>query len=198
MPTVLTGSYAATADITLKALYSHVETTVAGYELLTEAPADWTGSYVITYGNTNSMTVLKGVTGTKKLEAASAGAAAAFADTGMTLDGNALNNVSNVYVFTVTANGDKFVMQNAQTLTFLANRGGYLYSYKLPNASYSLWTLAMNEGAVDATNTSSKMLSHFGFSTKNYFMMNRTASDGIFFWKMGETSSTTTYTTVIG
>ena len=198
MPTVLTGSYSATADITLKALYSHVETTVAGYERLTEAPADWTGSYVITCGNTDTMTVLKGVSGNKKLEAASAGAAAAFSTTGMTIDGNALSGVTDAYVFTVTANGDKFAIQNAQTGTFLVNRGGYLYSYKLPAASYCLWTLAMNDGAVDATNTASKTLSHLDFSAKNYFMMNRTASSEICFWKMGGSSSVTTYTTVIG
>ena len=197
MPTVLTGSYSATADITLKALYSHVETTVAGYERLTEAPADWTGSYVITCGNTDTMTVLKGVSGNKKLEAASAGAAAAFSTTGMTIDGNALSGVTDAYVFTVTANGDKFAIQNAQTGTFLVNRGGYLYSYKLPAASYCLWTLAMNDGAVDATNTASKTLSYLDFSTKNYFMMNRTASSEICFWKLTSASESTVYTTVI-
>jgi hypothetical protein len=198
MPAVLTGSYAATADITLKALYSHVETTVAGFELLTEAPADWNGSYVITYGNTDTMTVLKGVAGTKKLESATAGATAAFADTGMTLDGNALNNVADAYIFTVTANGDKFVIQNAQTETYLANRGSYLYSYKTLTTNYCLWSFAMTDGAVDATNTSSKTRPHLTFNAaKNYFMVNSSTAD-IFFWKMGGSSSTTTYTTVIG
>ena len=198
MPTVLTGSYSATADITLKALYSHVETTVAGYELLTEAPADWTGSYVITYGNTADAKVLKGVSGTKKLEAASAGAVAAFADTGMTIDGNELSGVTDAYVFTVTANGDKFVMQNVQTRTYLANRGSYLYSYKTLTTTYCLWSFAMTDGAVDATNASSKTRPHLTFNTaKNYFMVNSTA-ENIFFWKMGGSSSTTTYTTVIG
>ena len=197
MPTVLTGSYSATADITLKALYSHVETTVAGYERLTEAPADWTGSYVITCGNTDTMTVLKGVSGNKKLEAASAGAAAAFSTTGMTIDGNALNGVTDAYVFTVTANGDKFVIQNAETLTYLASRGSYLYSYKTLTTSYCLWSLAMVDGAVDATNASSKTRPHLTFNAaKNYFMVNGSSSD-IFFWKMGGSSSTTTYTTVI-
>ena len=198
MPTVLTGSYAATADITLKALYSHVETTVAGYELLTEAPTDWNGSYVITYGNTADAKVLKGVSGTKKLETASSGATAAFADTGMTLDGNQLSGVTNAYVFTVTANGDKFVMQNAETGTYLANRGSYLYSYKTLTTTYCLWSFAMTDGTVDATNASSKTRPHLTFNTaKNYFMVNTSAED-IFFWKMGGSSSTTTYTTVIG
>ena len=198
LPAVLTGSYSATADITLKALYSHVETIAAGYELLAEAPADWTGSYVITYGNTADAKVLKGVSGTKKLESASSGATAALSATGMTIDGNRLSGVTDVYVFTVTANGGKFVMQNAGTGTYLANRGSYLYSYKTLTTTYCLWSFAMNDGAVDATNASSKTRPHLTFNTaKNYFMVN-TSAEGIFFWKMGEASSTTTYTTVIG
>ncbi|MBQ1820200.1 MAG: InlB B-repeat-containing protein [Clostridia bacterium] len=198
LPTVLTGSYAATADVTLKALYSHTETSAAGYELITEAPESWEGSYVITYGKSGDMTVLKGVAGTKKLEAASAGATAAFADAGMTIDGTALNNVTDAYVFTVTANGDKFVIQNAQTGTYLANRGSYLYSYKTLATSYCLWSFAMAEGAVDATNAASKARPHLTFSTaKNYFMVNSSSAD-IFFWKLGDAASSTVYTTVIG
>ena len=116
----------------------------------------------------------------------------------MTFDGNALNNVDNVYVFTVTANGGKFVIQNAQTGTYLANRGSYLYSYKTLTATYCLWSFAMVDGAVDAANASSKSLPHLAFSTKNYFMVGRNADTQIFFWKMGGSSSATTYTTVIG
>ncbi len=197
LPTVLSGSYSATANITLKALYSRTETTEAGYELVTEAPADWTGSYVITYGKTDAMTVLKGVSGTKKLEAASAGAAAAFNTTGMTLDGNALSDVTNAYVFTIAMNGDKFVIQNAETGTYLANRGSYLYSYKTLTTSYCLWSLAMTDGAVDATNAASKTRPHLTFhAAKNYFMVNSSTAD-IFFWKLGGSSAVTTYTTVI-
>ena len=102
-----------------------------------------------------------------------------------------------MYVFTVTANGDKFIVQNVKNGTYLANRGSYLYSYKTLTASYCLWSFTMNEGAVDATNTSSKMRPYLTFSTtKNYFMVDRSA-EGIFFWKMGETTSTTVYTTTI-
>ncbi|MBQ6236271.1 MAG: hypothetical protein IJK54_10175, partial [Clostridia bacterium] len=108
------------------------------------------------------------------------------------------NGVTNAYVFTVTANGDKFVIQNAETGTYLANRGSYLYSYKTLTTTYCLWSFAMTDGTVDATNASSKTRPHLTFNTaKNYFMVNTSAED-IFFWKMGGSSSTTTYTTVIG
>jgi hypothetical protein len=140
---------------------------------------------------------LKGVSGTKKLEAASAGAAAAFNTTGMTLDGNALSDVTNAYVFTIAMNGDKFVIQNAETGTYLANRGSYLYSYKTLTTSYCLWSLAMTDGAVDATNAASKTRPHLTFhAAKNYFMVNSSTAD-IFFWKLGGSSAVTTYTTVI-
>ena len=198
MPAVLTGSYAATADITLKALYSHTDTVAAGYQLVTEAPADWNGSYVITYGKTDTMTVLKGVAGTRKLESATAGAAAAFDTTGMTLNGTVLNNVSEAYVFTITANDGKAAIRSVSSGTFLANRGGYLYSYKALSARYCLWTLSMKDGTVDAANLASKTRSHLGFSPRNCFMIDRSANDGICFWKMGGTTSTTIYTTIIG
>jgi hypothetical protein len=44
---------------------------------------------------------------------------------------------------------------------------------------------------------SSKTLSHLGFSAKNYFAMSRTADANICFWKMGESTEITLYTTVI-
>mgnify|MGYP002626291933 CR=1 FL=1 len=197
-PAALTGSYAATADITLKALYSHTETVAAGYELLSEAPADWTGSYVITFGKTADATVLKGLLGTKKYETWTTGGSVPLSGAGITVDGTTLNNVIDAYVFTVTASGDKFSIRNAATGSYLASRGSYLYSYKTDTAVYCRWSLAMNGEAVDATNAASRMRPHLTFSAKNYFVVDRAASDGIFFWKMAGAAESTVYTTVIG
>ena len=197
MPSVLTGSYSASADITLKALYAHTETVSAGYQLVTEAPESWEGSYVVTFGKTNDMTVLKGISGTKKYESLTAGGAAALNGTGMTLSGNTLNGVTDAYVFIISANGGKLVIRNAQTGTYLANRGSYLYSYQTDTAVYCRWALAMNGEAVDATNAASKARPHLTFSTKGYFMVDRTANAEIFFWKLAGSTETTTYTTVI-
>ena len=196
--TVYTGEYAATADITLKALYSHTEINGDGFALLTAAPESWEGSYVVTCGNTDALYALKGLAGTKKYESATAGGAVAYAETGMTLSGTTLNGVSADYIFRIEANGDKFTVKNAATGTYLASRGGYLYSYRADAASYCRWTFAMNETAADATNAASRTMPHLGFSTKNYFMVNRSASDSIFFWKLAGSGETTTYTTVIG
>ncbi|MBQ2202443.1 MAG: hypothetical protein II412_07695, partial [Clostridia bacterium] len=169
------------------------------FELVTEAPDAWEGSYVITFGKTDTMTVLKGVAGTKKLETATAGGAAAFSATGMALNGETLANVANDYVFTIAAAGEKFTVQNVATGSYLASRGGYLYSYKTDTASYDRWSFAIAEDTVDATNAASTKLPHLGFNaTKNYFAISRTAVPELCFWKMGGVTETTTYTTVIG
>ena len=195
---VLTGSYAATADITLKALYSHTETVAGAFTLVTEEPESWEGSYVITNGKTDALYALKGIDGTKKYESRTAGGAAALADTGMTLNGGTLSGVTADYIFRIAAAGDKFTISNAATGTYLASRGGYLYSYKTDAASYDRWTFVISEGAVDATNAASKALPHLGFSTNNYFMVSRNANPELCFWKMTGETETTTYTTLIG
>ena len=198
LPTVLTGTYAATASITLKALYSKTETTAAGYELMTSAPTDWSGSYVITCGSGSDLYALKGLTGTKKYESRTAGGSVAFASTGMTLEGNVLTGVNDAYVFQITAANGKYAVMNASTGTYLASKGSYLYSYKTNSASYCRWSLAMNGAAVDATNAASRTYTHLGFSAGNYFMLGRNADNNICFWKQTSGSSSTVYTTEIG
>ena len=200
MPAVLTGTYAATESITLKALYTKTVTVSAGYQLLTSEPDDWAGQYMITYGKTaDTLTALKGLDGTRKYESKTAGGSVALADTGMTLEDMTLNNVDDAYLFQISAADGKFVIQNLGTGSYLASKGGYLYSYKTDAANYCRWELAMNGEAVDATNTASRTMTHLTFSEKHYFMVNRTANDNIFLWKQGEGgSSTTIYTTEIG
>ncbi len=196
-PDALTGAYAATADITLKALYSHTGIVPSGYALVTAAPDDWSGSYVITYGKTDTLYALKGLAGTRKYESVSAGGAVAFADTGMTLDGELLTGVNDAYVFTVEAKDGKFTICNAETGTYLASRGGYLTSYKTDAASYDRWSLSVNGTAAEATNGASRTIPYLAFSAKGYFMIGRTADPEICFWKLTEAHETTTYTTVI-
>ncbi|MBQ1675370.1 MAG: hypothetical protein II069_04935, partial [Oscillospiraceae bacterium] len=171
----------------------------AGYELVTSAPANWAGNYVITYGKTAAdMVALKGLTGTKKYESKTAGGSVAYANTGMTLNGNVLTGVNNAYVFNITAASGKYAIRNAATGTYLASKGSYLYSYRTNTASYCRWALAMNGAAVDATNTASRTFTHLGFSTSNYFMIARNASNNVYFWRQTEGGSSTIYTTVIG
>ena len=56
-PTVLTGSYNTTQNVTLYALYSYAVggSGTANYSKVTTAPADWSGQYVIVYEDGNSV-----------------------------------------------------------------------------------------------------------------------------------------------
>ncbi len=198
LPDVLTGSYAPTADITLYALYAHIETEDAGYELVTEAPESWEGNYVIVCGEGNAAQVLKGILGTKRYETRTAGGCEALADAGVTVDGTTLKNVGDAYVFTVAAVGNGYTVRSAATGAYLANRGAYLYAYQTDSAVYCRWSLAMNGAAVDAVNTASRTCSHLSYSAGSYFMMSRTANETMRFYRMAEGASVTTYTTVIG
>ncbi len=197
LPAVLTGSYTPTANVTLNALYSHTVSVTDRYRLVTAAPDDWSGNYVITCGKTDALYALKGLAGTGKYESVSAGGAVAFAETGMTLDGGLLTGVTDAYVFTVAAADGRFTIRSAETGTYLASRGGYLMSYKTDAASYDRWTLAVNDTAAEATNGASRTIPYLGFSANNYFMVSRTANPEIFFWKQTEALETTVYTTTI-
>lgn len=197
LPDALSGSYTPTVNITLKALYSRTKSFAAGGALVTAAPDDWSGSYVITCGKTDTLYALKGLAGTRKYESVSAGGAVAFADTGMTLDGEVLTGAADAYVFTIEAKDGKFTICNAETGTYLASRGGYLMSYKTDAASYDRWSFAVNGTAAEATNGASRTIPYLAFSAKGYFMIGRTADPEICFWKLAEAHETTTYTTII-
>jgi hypothetical protein len=197
MPDVLTGSFPATADVTLMALYARTDGTEGGFQLVTSAPDGWEGSYVITCGKTDGLYVMNGLVGTKKYESTTAGGAVALADSSITLNGEMLTDVDSAYIFRVTAVGDKFTVQNMATGTYLASRGSYLYSYKTEAVSYCRWSLAMDEAAIAATNAAGNMFRHLCFSEKHYFMIGRSADTDIFFWKLTEPAAYTVYTTVI-
>ncbi len=115
----------------------------------------------------------------------------------MALDGNTLTNVSNDYRFSVDESNGKYTIQNYSTRTYVASRGGYLYSYARRTASYCMWSFEMNGSGVTAENNASKTYPYMGFNaSKGYFMVSRTPCADLFFWKLNEGSAA--YTTVIG
>ena len=194
--TILTGTYKPTGNITLYALYSFTQSgSGTGYQLVTSAPSDWSGTYVITYGNTSSLYALKGLSNNKKYESSSAGGAVALSSTGMTLSGNTLTNAGSAYTFTIAKSGSKYTIKNNSTGTYLASKSNYLYALSSSTSSYGLWTLAMNGTAVKAQNSASSRYPYLSFSSSKYFMVASSASTGIYFWKLAEGGSATYYTT---
>ena len=197
-PDFLSGSYTPAGNITLKALYSQTVAEEPGYRLLTSSPSDWNGKYIITYGRGADAMVLKGIKGTKKYETQSAGGAVSLAESGMTLEGTTLKNANDLYLFTVADAEGKLVITNEETGTYLASKGGYLYSYKADTPNYCRWSFSTSGGTVCAMNASSRTFPYLAFSAaKNYFMISRSADPNICLWKMAEATSFTVYTTEI-
>ena len=108
-----------------------------------------------------------------------------------------LTGLDDAYIFTISAVDGRFTIRNAETGTYLASKGGYLYSYKTDAANYNRWMLAMNGTAIEVTNGASRTIPYLGFSASNYFMINRTADPEISLWKLTDAHKTTIYTTVI-
>lgn len=138
---------------TLYALYSY--TAAGSYSLLTAAPADWSGNYVITAGKTTSMYVMKNAGIGTAYENANSGGHAAFNSTGMTLSSNTLTNVSDSYVFEigrVTDNdGTYYTLKNREANAWL-NYPTSNYDLALQSSvdSGNYWSLSYSSGGVKA------------------------------------------------
>ncbi len=200
-PTTYTGTVTVNSSVTLYALYSYTSTSGGsgtGYQLLQSAPSNWAGSYIITFGtSTSSLYVLKGLSGNKSYESASAGGAVLLANTGMSYADGYLTGATNAYVFDIAASSNKYTIKNKSTGTYLGSYNSYLYSRTSNSSSYCRWTLSMNNGNVTAANSASSRYPYLAFSSSNYFMVNSSAPTGLYFWKLTSTGGTTTtyYTT---
>ena len=201
-PTSYAGGISVTTSgsLTLYALYTYTRTTTGngGYELVTSAPSDWTGDYVITCGTGSDLYAMKGLSGNTKYESASCGGAVALSSTGMTLSGTTLTNVSSAYVFTVGTSGSYYTFKNKSTGTYLGSYRSYLYSRTSLSTSYCRWTMSMNGTAVNMYNSASSSYPYMAFSNSNYFMMYSSSNTTISLWKyVGSGSTTTTYYTTL-
>lgn len=213
-------SDAITAPTTFHALYSHDVDTGSGtetvYELLTEEPDNWAGKFVISYGKTDGMYVLKGLSSNAVTYETTNGCATLTA-AGITRDGTVLRNVGELYVFeTGYATGYESYryFQNVST-------GGYLSMYKANSSSdtqlynYSsgnLYTTGLWQPAYNTANGNVTLLNYYygvagsdsypyvSFnSSRNYFYSGSssgTNTNSIYLWKETQVSNTVpSYTT---
>ncbi len=187
-PATLTGNYTPNGSVTLYALYSYVQGSGSvEYNLVTEAPADWSGSYVITSGTDSSLYAMKGVSGSATgTSIESASNSTALASTGMTLSGTKLTNVSDLYKFNVAASGSYYTIRNASTNTYLAEVGSsyLLGGYSTYVSSYCDWTPGTGANASSAT---------IAVTASGYPYLSF-SSDSHYFWS--GSSSNTNYTSV--
>ena len=196
------GSFTPTANTTLHALYTRGE---AGggeqtYELVASAPGDWTGSYVISYGTTASMYLMKGVT------PSSNGAsiendpnAVSCANTGAVLTGTTLSNVAADYVFDFAAQDGYYSVKNRGSNTWLGvTSSSYLAAYTAYDAAYCRWTPGTGTNASSLKNASNGGYPYVSYtSSGKKFWTSSSVNTSVRLWK-GSQAGTTWYTTVIG
>ncbi len=202
-PTVLTGSYTPASNLTLYALYSYTEGSggTVTYELVSSAPSDWSGNYVITYGTaSSSMYLLKGVTvSSNGAQIESTANAASYANSGASLSGSVLSNVAEDYVFTLAPKGSYYTLRSVKTGVYMGlASNSYMGGYSTYTASYCDWTPGTGTNASSLKCAYSGSYPYFGFNTSSkYFWTNSSVNTSIRLWK-GTSSGTTYYTTVIG
>ena len=170
-------SYTPTASTTFYAVYTRVSggTGSVTYNLVSSAPSDWSGNYVITYGSSPSY-VLTGMTPSSNgASIESTSNRTAYSSTGMSLSSSKLSNVADKYVFTVASTGSYYTIRSKTTGTYLGmTSGSYLAGY------------------TSAKNAANGSYPYLGFTTSsNYFWSNSSANTNIRWWK--ETSNGTTY-----
>ena len=200
---VLTGNYIAPEDITLNALFLHYEGGETSYVLLTSAPADWTGNYLITYG-ADAAYVMKGIEAGKSYEDKKNGGAAPLADTGIVLNGDTLTNVPADYVFAAEAHGSVYSFRSVTLGSYLADRK-LSQSYTLRSAeayaddcgwkpSVASGVVTLKSPVVDANRS---VLSFYRTGTgSSYYFRAYSTVDNIRLWQEHNTG-TPLYTTVL-
>ena len=139
---------------TLYALYSY---TAASYSLLTAAPSDWSGNYVITAGKTESMYVMKNAAVGTDYDNPDSGGHAAFNTTGMSLSSNQLTNVSDSYVFEIGRvtynNRTYYTLKNRAANAWLNFSTSYVLALQSSVNSGNYWSLSYASGGVKAVST---------------------------------------------
>ena len=199
-PTTYSGAVTVNSSVTVYALYSYTEggTGAVTYNLVSSAPSDWSGNYVITYGSSPSY-VLTGMTPSSNgASIESASNRTAYSSTGMSLSSSKLSNVADKYVFTVASTGSYYTIRSKTTGTYLGmTSGSYLAGYTSYNSSYCRWTMGVGSSASSAKNAANGSYPYLDFNTSSsYFWSNSTANTNIRWWKQSA-SGTTYYTTVI-
>ena len=221
---ILTGNYIAPQEITLKALYTYVEGNSGSetvYELVSTAPSDLAGDYVITFGtsetsNEQGFFLMKGVeAATSNYGIESPANRVAYADTGATLEGTTLKNVADDYIFNVAFLGTYYTIRSKTTGIYLGmNSSSYFSGYGTYNSTYCRWTIpAVAENFCSAKNARSGATYpyiSFGYESNQYsepyFWAGSSSSIGstglalsVRWWKATEIEAGTSYyTTIIG
>ncbi len=147
-------SYTPTASTTFYAVYTRVSggTGSVTYNLVSSAPSDWSGNYVITYGSSPSY-VLTGMTPSSNgASIESTSNRTAYSSTGMSLSSSKLSNVADKYVFTVASTGSYYTIassaKNAANGSYpylgFTTSSNYFWSNSSANTNIRWWKETSN------------------------------------------------------
>ena len=157
------------------------------FSLVTAAPKQWDGKYVLTTSNTGSGQVLTGLT-LNGTNIAGDDLSTAFAQTGIVCEGNLLTNVDPLYVFEFTGQDTGFSIQNRKTETWLSSLSGYLALASAYSSASGAWTPSMN-GKNFVLRITGKDL-YVSINKRGYLAVNSTPDKPIYLWKMVECYTT--------
>ena len=147
--------YALTGDTTLYALYSYLVQDGAAsgqYHLVTGSREDWSGEYVLCGNDTAVLDASGTYTGST---IGSANASIALADSGITLQGGVMRNVSDAYVYVVQAvGGGSYSIRMKGSSNYLAYTGTSNSLNTLTDCTekQAQWTLSFADGEAVITN----------------------------------------------
>ncbi len=191
---ILTGNYKAPEEITLYALFTYTEggNGETGFELLTEAPTDWSGRYVISYNKlatSNVFYILTGLDDKQSYEASGSEGATKYSVTGIELNDEVMSNVSDLYIFEAAAVNGGWSLKNVDKQTYLDCVGMNLYAHS-DYSENAIWTLGVNaNGSAMLDNAKGGSWSRLGFTDNGRFRMCNTTDyslDKIYIWKENE------------
>ena len=196
-------SYTVTAPaVSIYALYS---CTIGGgglaYVLLTEAPDDWEGNYVISGGSVSSpVKVMKALPSGASYESNYTSSVIPYADAGMDLDEDSLREVGDDYLWHVEANGSYYTIQNVANETYLGLSGYSLYSLAGVSGNNTAWSFDYIENVgTRAGNVASGSYPYMVFYNNQKFALYGESSFTQYpvqFWKETEDGETYYYTEI--
>ncbi len=157
------------------------------YSLVTAAPKNWDGKYVLTTASTASGQVLTGLT-LNGTNIAGDDLSTAFAQTGIVCNGKLLTNVDPLYVFEFSKQDTGWSIQNRKTETWLSSLSGYLALASAYSSASGAWTPTMN-GKNFVLRITGKDL-YVSINKRGYLAVNTTPDKPIYLWKLVECYTT--------
>ena len=132
-------------------------TTTSGktYKLVTSAPSNWAGDYVIVGKSGSTYYVLNATTASKGTNAGAASSAKTLSSAGITRSGNNLTGVSNNYVYTCAKSGSYYTFKMKGSSNYLSYKKNGLTTATSASANTAKWSLSYSSGAILMKNASS-------------------------------------------